>query len=186
MMCTLHRVCCCAFTDDSSMLAAGLEDSQVKVWTISQHKLRSMKSGDELVDLDKESGECCMWCKSRETRKQPAMTNILLCNFFWSYDYLLPDYLLSDYIISEYHTTLRLLCNSQSTYCQNTIPLSDYRATLRLPSLKLSCRSPTTYSQTIMPLSDYLLSDYHATLDKETMWTRTHERPTRKLQPNKS
>jgi len=53
---TSYRVCSCAFTDDSSMLAAGFENSQIKVWTLSNHKLRSMKSGDILTELDKESG----------------------------------------------------------------------------------------------------------------------------------
>ncbi|KAF6025089.1 TAF5 [Bugula neritina] len=50
-------VCSCAFTDDSSMLAAGFENSQIKVWTLSNHKLRSMKSGDILTELDKESDD---------------------------------------------------------------------------------------------------------------------------------
>ena len=51
------RVCSVTFTDDTSMLAAGFEDSTVKVWTLSQQKLRAMKPGDTLADLDKESGK---------------------------------------------------------------------------------------------------------------------------------
>lgn len=39
------------------MLAAGLEDSQIKVWTVSQHKLRSMKCGEDLAELDKEADD---------------------------------------------------------------------------------------------------------------------------------
>ncbi|XP_067931982.1 transcription initiation factor TFIID subunit 5-like [Watersipora subatra] len=54
---TFSGVSCCAFTDDSSMIAAGLEDSQVKVWTLSQQTLRSMKSGEELNNLDKEADD---------------------------------------------------------------------------------------------------------------------------------
>ena len=58
LVCYIYcSVSCCTFTDDSSMLAAGMEDSQIRVWTLSQNKLRAMKGVDELNMLDKEAGE---------------------------------------------------------------------------------------------------------------------------------
>lgn len=51
------RVSCATFTDDSSMLSAGFEDSSIKVWALSQQKLRSMKPGESLAELDKDSGK---------------------------------------------------------------------------------------------------------------------------------
>lgn len=56
LLLVFFRVCSVTFTDDTSMLAAGFEDSTVKVWTLSHQKLRAMKPGDTLADLDKDSG----------------------------------------------------------------------------------------------------------------------------------
>jgi len=38
------------------MLAAGFEDSSVRVWSLTTQRLRAMKSGDALSDIDKETG----------------------------------------------------------------------------------------------------------------------------------
>lgn len=44
-------------SDDSSMLAAGLLDSTIKVWSINGGTLAAMKNADELDLLDKEAGK---------------------------------------------------------------------------------------------------------------------------------
>lgn len=55
-VCMFPRVSCVAFTDDSSMLAAGFENSQIVIWSLSPQKLRAMKSVDDLAEIDKEAG----------------------------------------------------------------------------------------------------------------------------------
>ena len=45
------------FTDDTSMLAAGLQDSNIRVWSLTQNKLRGMKSSMELEIIDKDAGK---------------------------------------------------------------------------------------------------------------------------------
>ena len=51
-----RRVTCVDFTDDSSMLAAGLQNSNIRVWSLTPNKLRGMKSTMELEIIDKEAG----------------------------------------------------------------------------------------------------------------------------------
>lgn len=45
------------FTDDSSMLAAGLQDSNIRVWALTLSKLRSMKPPSDLEVIDKEADD---------------------------------------------------------------------------------------------------------------------------------
>ena len=58
-MYTLMNVCnqvtCLAVTDDSSMLAAGLSDSKIKVWSLLNHKLKKLKSASALQDINREA-----------------------------------------------------------------------------------------------------------------------------------
>lgn len=53
------------FTDDSSMVAAGFEDGNIRVWTLTPNKLRCMKPSSELEYIDKEAGESGEVVKSR-------------------------------------------------------------------------------------------------------------------------
>lgn len=53
---SMSRVTCVDFTDDSSMLAAGLQNSNIRVWSLTPNKLRGMKSTMELEIIDKEAG----------------------------------------------------------------------------------------------------------------------------------
>ncbi|CAH1105872.1 unnamed protein product [Psylliodes chrysocephalus] len=66
-----YTVCCAEITEDSSMVAVGFNDSIVKVWTLVPQKLKSMKSSEQLEDvnieaddvlvrmMDERSGETC-------------------------------------------------------------------------------------------------------------------------------
>ena len=43
-------------SDDSSLLAAGFSDGNLRVWSLTPQKLREMKSVDDLEIIDKEAG----------------------------------------------------------------------------------------------------------------------------------
>lgn len=42
-------------SDDSSLLAAGFADSNIRIWTLTPKKLRSIKPADVLQELEKEA-----------------------------------------------------------------------------------------------------------------------------------
>lgn len=42
--------------EDSSLLAIGFSDSYIKVWSLVPQKLRLMKTGEQLQDIDREAG----------------------------------------------------------------------------------------------------------------------------------
>lgn len=42
--------------EDSSLLAIGFGDSGIKVWSLVPQKLRLMKTGEQLNDVDRETG----------------------------------------------------------------------------------------------------------------------------------
>ncbi|KAK7113833.1 transcription initiation factor TFIID subunit 5-like [Littorina saxatilis] len=54
---TSQGVTCVDFADDSSMLAVGLQNSNIRVWSLVPKKLRSMKSAMELEIIDKEADD---------------------------------------------------------------------------------------------------------------------------------
>jgi len=58
-MYTLMNVSCqvtaLAVTDDSSMLASGLADSKIKVWSLLNHKLKRLKAATALQDINREA-----------------------------------------------------------------------------------------------------------------------------------
>jgi transcription initiation factor TFIID subunit 5 len=47
-----YTVTCAEITEDSSMLAVGFSDSIVKVWTLVPQKLKSMKTAEQLQDVN--------------------------------------------------------------------------------------------------------------------------------------
>jgi len=49
------QVTALAVTDDSSMLAAGLSDSKIKVWSLLNHKLKRLKAATALQDINREA-----------------------------------------------------------------------------------------------------------------------------------
>jgi transcription initiation factor TFIID subunit 5 len=49
-------VVCAEISDDSSSLAVGFTNSQIKVWSLVPQKLRAMKSAEKLQDIDYEAG----------------------------------------------------------------------------------------------------------------------------------
>ena len=53
MLC--YRVTCADVTEDSTMLAVGFVDSIVKVWTLVPQKLKTMKSAEQLQDINIEA-----------------------------------------------------------------------------------------------------------------------------------
>ncbi len=60
LMYTLMNVSSCGVTavgvsDDSSLLAAGLSDAAVRVWTLVTHKLRKLKPAEALKDINREA-----------------------------------------------------------------------------------------------------------------------------------
>lgn len=52
----VFRVCCAEISDDASMLAVGFSDSRVKVWSLVPQKLKTMKSAEQLQDINLEAG----------------------------------------------------------------------------------------------------------------------------------
>ena len=57
MFSKLFRVNCCDISDDSTLMAIGLTDSAIKVYTlVPNKKLKAMKQFQDLELLDKESG----------------------------------------------------------------------------------------------------------------------------------
>jgi len=40
------------------MLAVGFTDSRIKVWSLVPQKLKSMKSAEQLQDINLEAGKC--------------------------------------------------------------------------------------------------------------------------------
>lgn len=44
-------------SEDSSLLATGFSDSGIKVWSLVPSKLRLMKTGEQLQDIDREAGK---------------------------------------------------------------------------------------------------------------------------------
>ena len=44
------------FSDDSTMIAAGFDDSTIRVWSLTPRKLRTLKTPYELARIDKEAG----------------------------------------------------------------------------------------------------------------------------------
>lgn len=43
-------------SEDSSLLATGFSDSGIKVWSLIPQKLRLMKTGEQLQDINREAG----------------------------------------------------------------------------------------------------------------------------------
>ena len=44
------------FSDDSTMLAGGFDDSAIRIWSLTPRKLRTLKTPFELARIDKEAG----------------------------------------------------------------------------------------------------------------------------------
>ncbi len=49
------RVTAVGVSEDSSMLAAGLSDSKIRVWSLLNHKLRKLKPAEALKDINREA-----------------------------------------------------------------------------------------------------------------------------------
>ncbi|XP_014484463.1 PREDICTED: transcription initiation factor TFIID subunit 5 [Dinoponera quadriceps] len=54
LMNAVHTVTSAEVSEDSSLLAIGFRDSGIKVWSLIPQKLRLMKTGEELQDIDRE------------------------------------------------------------------------------------------------------------------------------------
>ncbi|XP_037936602.1 transcription initiation factor TFIID subunit 5-like [Teleopsis dalmanni] len=50
-----NTVCSAEVSEDSTILAVGLTDSSIKVWSLTPSKLREMKTAEQLKDVDKDS-----------------------------------------------------------------------------------------------------------------------------------
>ncbi|XP_076169076.1 transcription initiation factor TFIID subunit 5-like isoform X2 [Ptiloglossa arizonensis] len=53
----VHTVTAAEVAEDSSLLAIGFSDSSIKVWTLIPQKLRLMKTGEQLQDIDREADD---------------------------------------------------------------------------------------------------------------------------------
>lgn len=53
--------------EDSSLLAIGFSDSCIKVWSLVPQKLRLMKTGEQLQDIDREAGNIIHISTGRQT-----------------------------------------------------------------------------------------------------------------------
>ncbi|XP_076634901.1 TATA-box binding protein associated factor 5 isoform X3 [Colletes latitarsis] len=53
----IHTVTAAEVAEDSSLLAIGFSDSSIKVWTLIPQKLRLMKTGEQLQDIDREADD---------------------------------------------------------------------------------------------------------------------------------
>lgn len=54
---SIHTVTTAEISEDSSLLAVGFSDSTLKVWSLVPQKLRLMKSGELLADINKEADD---------------------------------------------------------------------------------------------------------------------------------
>ncbi|XP_060800929.1 transcription initiation factor TFIID subunit 5 [Amyelois transitella] len=52
-----HTALCADICDDSTLLAVGFNNSNIKVWTLTTVRLRGMKSAEKLQDIDREAGD---------------------------------------------------------------------------------------------------------------------------------
>ena len=52
-----YSVNCLDVTEDSSLMGAGFADSSVRVWSVTEKKLRLMKVGKDLEGIDKEADD---------------------------------------------------------------------------------------------------------------------------------
>ncbi|XP_076223518.1 TATA-box binding protein associated factor 5 isoform X3 [Nomia melanderi] len=52
-----HSVTAAEVAEDSSLLAIGFSDSSIKVWSLVPQKLRLMKTGEQLQDIDREADD---------------------------------------------------------------------------------------------------------------------------------
>jgi len=50
----LSSVTAAEITEDSSLLATGFSDSGIKVWSLVPQKLKLMKTGEQLQDINRE------------------------------------------------------------------------------------------------------------------------------------
>lgn len=69
---SFYTVCCAEISDDASMLAVGFSDSRVKVWSLVPQKLKTMKSAEQLQDINLEADDVMqriMEDRSAETTK---------------------------------------------------------------------------------------------------------------------
>lgn len=55
----LFSVTAAEVAEDSSLLAIGFSDSGIKVWSLIPQKLRLMKTGEQLHDIEREAGNIC-------------------------------------------------------------------------------------------------------------------------------
>lgn len=53
----LISVTAAEISEDSSLLATGFSDSGIKIWSLVPQKLRLMKTGEQLQDIDREAGK---------------------------------------------------------------------------------------------------------------------------------
>ncbi|KOC62223.1 Transcription initiation factor TFIID subunit 5 [Habropoda laboriosa] len=53
----VHSVTAAEVAEDSSLLATGFSDSCIKVWSLVPQKLRLMKTGEQLQDIDREADD---------------------------------------------------------------------------------------------------------------------------------
>lgn len=53
----VHSVTAAEVSEDSSLLAVGFSDSIIKVWSLLPQKLRAMKTGEALADLEKDADD---------------------------------------------------------------------------------------------------------------------------------
>ncbi|XP_066585283.1 transcription initiation factor TFIID subunit 5-like [Prorops nasuta] len=53
----VHSVTAAEVAEDSSLLAVGFNDSAIKVWSLVPSKLRLMKNGEQLQDIDREADD---------------------------------------------------------------------------------------------------------------------------------
>lgn len=56
-----NRVTSVDISEDSSLLAAGFADGNIRVWSLTSNKLREMKDPDDLDLIDKEAGMGFLW-----------------------------------------------------------------------------------------------------------------------------
>lgn len=65
------------FSDDSTMLAGGFDDSAIRLWSLTPKKLRTLKTPFELEKIDKDAGEF-LYCITVSCRTLQVMSNVVL------------------------------------------------------------------------------------------------------------
>ena len=71
---------CACVSDDSSLMSVGFNESQLRVFSLTPEKLRSMKPADDLNVIDKEAGASGMSPRVDTLSMHKETYNLVMCH----------------------------------------------------------------------------------------------------------